>query len=260
MMDPPCALEGMGVLVTRPMHQAEGLCRLIEATGGRPLRFPALEIREPADPGQAKDLLAQTWDWLLFVSANAVDFALRLSGGLPPGARIAAVGQATAEALVEAGHPVDLVPDGPFDSEALLANAAMTRVAGQRILIVRGEGGRALLGDTLTERGATVAYAEVYRRACPDLDPAPLLARWEQDVQAVVATSGEILDNLLGMLGEAGRDRRLGTPLVVVSPRMAEQAAQLGFRRIAVAERAQDAAIVAALCGLRTADTGCPGP
>lgn len=257
MMDPPCALEGLGVLVTRPAHQCDYLCGLIEAAGGRPVRFPALEIREPADPDRAKDLLAQPWDWLVFVSANAVEHAFRLASGLPSGAKIGAVGQATADALAEAGRPVDLVPEGSFDSEALLASEAMTRVARRRILIVRGEGGRALLGDTLTERGATVAYAEVYRRACPDLDPAPLLARWERDIQAVVATSGEILDNLLGMLGETGRDQLLGTSLVVVSPRMAERAAQLGFRRIAVAERAQDAAIVAALCGLQAAAPGC---
>lgn len=256
----PCALEGLGVLVTRPANQAEGLCRLIESAGGRPLRFPALEILGPAHPEQAKALLARPCDWLLFVSANAVEFALQLFRGLPTGARVGAVGQATASALAAAGHPVDLVPEGSFDSEALLASEAMNRVAGQRILIVRGEGGRALLGDTLAERGATVAYAEVYRRTCPDIDPAPLLARWDRDVQSVVATSGEILDNLLAMLGDAGRERLLRTPLVVVSPRVAEQAAQLGFSRIAVAARAQDEAIVAALCRLRATDTGCPGP
>ncbi len=242
------------MLVTRPAHQAEGLCRLIEAAGGRALGFPVLEIRGPADPDLARRLLAQTWDWLFFVSANAVDSALELCGGLPAPRRIAAVGQATAAAVAAAGYSVDLVPEGSFDSEALLASEAMRQVAGQRILIVRGEGGRALLGDTLGERGATVAYAEVYRRVRPERDPALLLARWDEDVNAVVATSGEILDNLVGMLGAAGRERLLGTALVVVSARMAEQAERLGFARVAVAERAQDAAIVAALCGLRGAD------
>jgi uroporphyrinogen-III synthase len=249
-MESPGALGGLGVLVTRPAHQAEDLCRLIEAAGGRAWRFPALEIRPATSPEQAQALLVQPWDWLVFVSANAVALALELSGGLLAGPRIAAVGQATADALAAAGHPVDLVPGGQFDSEALLASEVMHRVAGQRILIVRGEGGRPLLGETLQGRGATLAYAEVYRRGRPLVDVAPLLARWERDVGAVVATSGEVLDNLVEMLGAAGRERLLDTPLVVVSPRMAEQARQIGFGTIETAERAQDAAIVAALCGL----------
>lgn len=246
-----CPLKGLGVLVTRPAHQAEGLCRLIEAAGGRPLRFPALEIHPAPHPEAVRALFAQSWDWLVFISANAVEQAL-LIGRLPMGPRIAAVGQATAQTLAAAGHAVDLAPDNRFDTEALLTSTALHQVAGQRILILRGEGGRALLGDTLTERGARVAYAEVYRRACPVLDPAPLLARWRQDVGALVATSGEILDNLVAMLGAAGRAPLLETPLVVISPRMGEQARRLGFVEIRVAERAQDVAIVAALCALRS--------
>lgn len=244
------SLKGLGVLVTRPAHQAEGLCRLIEAAGGRALRLPALEIRPTERPDQALGLLSQSWDWLVLISANAVAQALALAGQFPAGARIAAVGQATAEALAAAGYPVDLVPDGAFDSEALLASAALQAAAGQRILIVRGEGGRALLGETLQARGAEVAYAEVYRRGCPALDPAPLLDRWAREVGAVVATSGEILDNLLTLLGNGGRGPLLGTPLVVIGPRMAEQARELGFRRVLVADRAQDAALVAALGAL----------
>lgn len=243
-------LKGRGVLVTRPAHQVEGLCRLIEAADGRAVRFPALEIRPTEHPEQARALLAQSWDWCVFVSANAVEQALGLMGRLRAGARIAAIGQATAQALAAAGYPVDLVPDGRFDSEALLESEAMHQVAGQRILIVRGEGGRGLLGETLQSRGASLAYAEVYRRVRPDLDPAPLIARWTREVDAVVATSGEVLDNLVILLGAVGREWLLATPLVVISPRMVEQARQLGFSRVEVADAAQDAALVAALCRL----------
>ncbi len=245
-----CPLGGLGVLVTRPVHQAEGLCRLIEAAGGRALRFPTLEIRPTQHPEQSQALFAQAWDWWLFVSANAVEQTLALLGRIPAGPRIGAVGQATAEALAAAGHPVDLVPDAQFDSEALLASEAMQGVAGRRILIVRGEGGRALLAETLQARGATLAYAEIYRRGCPALDAAPLLSRWGEEIGAVVATSGEILENLVALLGAAGRERLLVTPLVVISPRLAEQARRLGFTRVLVADRAQDAAILAALCRL----------
>lgn len=247
----PCPLNGLGVLVTRPAHQAEGLCQLIEAAGGRPLRFPALAIQPTERPDAARALFAQPWDWLLFISANAVEQTRDLLGQLPDGPRLAAVGQATADALAAAGRPADLMPDTRFDSEALLASPAMQQVKGLRILIVRGVGGRALLVETLRERGAQVALAEVYRRECPRVNAAPLIARWTQEVGAVLVTSGELLDNLIELLGAAGREPLLATPLVVVSPRMAEQARQLGFSKIGVAERAQDPALVDALCALR---------
>ena len=241
-------LHGAGVLVTRPARQAEPLCRAIEAAGGRPIRFPVLEIRDPPDAAAAHALLADAaqFDLLLFVSANAVE---RATPWLPVrvDAKIAAVGEATARALEAAGLAPSLVPAGRFDSEGLLALPALQAVAGWRVLIVRGTGGRTLLADTLAARGATVRHAEVYRRALPDVDPAPLLRDWERRVHLVVATSNDVLDNLLALLGEAGACKALATPLVVVSERMATHARSAGFGCVVVADGAGDAAIVDAL-------------
>ena len=83
-------LNGLGVLVTRPEHQAGPLCQLIERHGGVAIRCPALVIREPHDWAPALaifDRLAE-YDLAIFTSANAVDRALpriRERGGLPPG-------------------------------------------------------------------------------------------------------------------------------------------------------------------------------
>jgi uroporphyrinogen-III synthase len=169
-------------------------------------------------------------------------------GHLPMVPRLAAVGRATAQALTATGRAPDLVPAGRFDSESLLALPQLADLRGQRVLIVRGTGGRALLGDTLVARGAKLAYAEVYRRALPETDPAPLLARWRQDVQLATATSGEVLNNLLTLVGERGRRLLLATPLVVISTRTARSARGQGFVRVELAERATDDAVVAALC------------
>ena len=82
-------LSGLGVLVTRPDHQAGSLCQLIESRGGTPIRYPALLIREPRDWASALavfDGLAD-YDLAIFTSANAVERALPLiqqRGGLPP--------------------------------------------------------------------------------------------------------------------------------------------------------------------------------
>jgi uroporphyrinogen-III synthase len=242
-------LDGAGVLVTRPAHQAARLCALVEARGGRAIRFPALEIRDPLDPAAAADLLraANAFDRVLFVSANAVE---RAAPHLPRPLRpaLGGVGEGTARALRAQGLEPALVPTTSADSEGLLALPGLQAMRGQRVLIVRGEGGRTLLGDALRARGAEVHYAEVYRRAVPTVDPAPLLAIWPEQVQVVVASSREILDNLVVLLGEAGRPLLLQTPLVVVNERTAAHARALGLRRVIVAGGPGDEALVAAAC------------
>lgn len=244
-----CRLDGTGILVTRPTHQADSLCALIEARGGQAVRFPTLEIREPQDPAAADALLhaADAFDLLLFVSANAVEHA---ASRLPPQPRaaIGAVGEATARALRARGLEPTILPIGQADSEGLLAAPALQTVRGQRVLIVRGEGGRPLLGDELAARGAEVRYAEVYRRAAPASDAGPLVARWQEDVQVVIATSREVLDNLVALLGAVGLARLRETPLVVVSERLASYARTLGVGRVVVAAGASDDALVRAAC------------
>jgi uroporphyrinogen-III synthase len=244
-----CHLAGKGILVTRAAHQAAGLADLIESHGGRAIRFPALAIGPAPDPAAAEALLRQAWDLAIFISPNAVRHAARL---LAPGklnaAHIAAVGEATAGALREAGLAPDLLPDGRFDSEGLLALPALQQMRERRVLIVRGEGGRPLLGDSLRARGAKVGYAEVYRRERPAADPQPLLGRWRNEVDIVTATSAEVLENLVTILGQAGWTLLRETPLMVISQRMAARAGELGFSRVMTAPGADDATLFAALC------------
>jgi uroporphyrinogen-III synthase len=250
-MSAPCSLAGAGVLITRPGAQAENLARLVSAAGGRPIAFPTIEILPACDSDAARARLAEPWDLILFVSRNAVEYGRAL--GPPRGfgaAMIGAVGRATAAALQSAGLPTQLVPAAGFDSESLLALPELTNVAGKRVLIVRGEGGRPLLAETLSLRGADVHYAEVYRRSIPAVEIGPQLPQWRAEVGFVTATSDEVLNNLMQMVGKAGRDWLLGTPLVVISERGAGGAMQLGFRTVAVADEASDAGIVEALCRL----------
>lgn len=247
-------LAGRGVLVTRPAHQAEPLCELLEARGARPIRFPVLAIAPPADVESARARLARLAEYhrVVFISVNAVEQAAALLGGLPENLPAAVVGRASARALREHGVAAVLQPAAGADSEALLALPELRAVAGRRILIVRGEGGRELLADTLRGRGATVEYAEVYRRVCPVVDPTVLPALWrEQRVDAVTATSNETLGNLYQLAGPAGRDLLRTTALVVASPRAADLAAELGWTApVRVAASAEDGAMVAALVGL----------
>ncbi|HEB97946.1 MAG TPA: uroporphyrinogen-III synthase [Thiotrichales bacterium] len=245
-------LAGVRVLVTRPAAQAGRLCGLIETAGGEAIRFPVLEIAPPADPEAARAVVARLGEFNLavFVSANAVDWLRRFMAGRawPRGLRAAAVGRRTAEALETLGVGEVIVPASGFDSEALLAEPAFADVAGRRVLIVRGEGGREWLRQALEARGARVEYAELYRRGRPQADPGPLLDRWEAGgVDAVTVASGESLDNLFAMLGGRGRPLIAGTPLMVPGPRVAAHATELGVEEIHTAADATDEAMLRAL-------------
>jgi uroporphyrinogen-III synthase len=244
-----CDLKGLGVLVTRPEHQAQGLVSLISSHNGRPRLFPAMDIESATDPDTARAKLLLADDILVFISPNAVRFAIELlDGGLPETSLLAAVGKGTAQALNSCGLAVDLIPQTSFDSEGLLAMPQLQELSNRRVLIVRGEGGRALLGSELAQRGASVEYAEVYRRCCPQTDPAPLLDSWNDEIDLVTATSSEILQNLMKMLDSEGKETLGNTPLLVISERMETEAKKLGFGQILRAENPADDTIVRRIC------------
>ena len=255
----PLPLQGMGILITRPERQAEGLCRLIEAQGGLAIRCPTLEILPPRDLDPALAVIDHLDDYELaiFTSANAANRGMELilsRRALPSHWQVFAIGQATARALAKYGIDNCRTPDQGTDSEALLALPELQQVTGKGIVIFRGEGGRELLGATLQARGARIGQAIVYRRSKPAFCPADLLQYWARgEIQAVIATSNESLQNLLAMVGTTGQPGLFATPLVVVSERARTLALQLGFRQPPLlAREASDAAIVEALLEITT--------
>jgi len=260
-MQPAAApLQGVGVLVTRPAHQADSLCELIRQQGGTAIRFPVLEIRPPADPKNLMQVIArlEEFDWAVFISANAVNRTLEHLAGKrdwPKSVRIAVIGKRSADELKRFGLTADLVPQHKFNSEALLALADMQEVGGQRMVIFRGNGGREMLADTLRKRGATVEYVEAYRRVRPHSDSSELLQRWRQGLVNIVSVnSAESLKNLVVMLGKAGESLLTGTPLLVVNERMLALAEELEFQYPpVVADNATDRAVVDALLAWKRA-------
>lgn len=249
-------LTGWRVLITRPAEQSSGLRALIERAGGEPELFPLIVIEPSAAAERAREMLErpERWDWIVFVSANAVRYACRLGDRWrnPPGqVRLAAIGPGTAESLRSIGLTVDLTPKAQFNSEALLDSTELQDLEGAKILIVRGSGGRELIADTLRARGAAVEYAEVYRRVPPSVDASPLIAGWERgEVDALTLTSSEALRNLVTLLGPDHVDLVRWTPLAVIGERIAARAKQLGCRTIDVASEASDEGLCSALVRL----------
>lgn len=256
------ALAGVGVLVTRPEPQAAPLSRRLMALGAEVYRLPAVELVPREDRASLRAALGplDRFQWVVFVSANAVRFgASLLDGRRDP--HLAAVGPATAAALNHAGYRVSLVPQGGYDSEHLLASPEFAHVEGQRILIVRGGGGRELLAEQLTARGAQVTYAEVYDRRCARPIPGAVEAveaEWGRGaIHVVTATSGELLRCLFEILGPQGRELLTRSPLLVGGPRIGALARQIGLQGpLIVAQGADDEALVDALLRSRGHTTG----
>ncbi len=244
------SLNGERILVTRPVHQAENLCQLIQQKGGIALRYPTLEIVSFNEQNLATFLVKKLSKahWIIFTSVNAVNFALKgNSGKIRQFAKVSivAIGKATAQALEASGINVNLVPEEGFNSEALLAMPEMQKIEGSEILIVRGQGGREKLAKELTARGAIVEYLEVYKRVIPDHDNTEINDLLDSDnLTAIVLTSGEALENLLAMIDIKYQMALKTIPLVVISDRIKGLAVGMGFNRVAVSANPSDEAII----------------
>lgn len=242
-------LAGRTVLVTRPAPQAAALVQGVRSAGGTAFEFPALAI-ETVALAQLAAPLAQlaVADIAIFVSPNAAELgiaAIRAGGQLPVEVTLFAVGPGTARVLQAQGLGQVVTPAGQGqDSEALLALPQLQEVAGKRIVIVRGVGGRALLADTLRARGAQVDFLECYRRTRPAADSAPLLAHWQSGgIDAVTVASAETLHNLAALLGAPGAALLATTPLFAPHEKIAEAARRFGIAPV-IATRGGDAGLL----------------
>ena len=255
-------IEGLGILVTRPEPQAGPLARRLAECGARVYRLPAIELKPRDDRAAQRASLGplDRFHWIVFVSANAVRFGVSLLEERRD-LRLAAVGPATAAALNHAGFRVALVPTQGYDSEALLASTELGHVEGQRILIVRGGGGRELLAEELRARGAEVSYVEVYERHQAHPIPGAVAAvedEWRRGlIDIVTATSPELLRALFEILSPEGRQLLARTALLTGGARIAATARQIGLvGPLVVAAEPDDEGLLDALLKWRRHTSG----
>ncbi len=242
------ALSGRCIAVTRPAAQCASLAAAIERRGGEALVVPLIEIVPIADSDEIRAVRSKLGDFQLafFVSPNAVVHGLAALGGKadwPAGLAVAGVGAGTRRALEAQGFGHVVVPTEGADSEAVLAlpEFSAAALAGRRLLIVRGDGGRDLLGAEAARRGAEVSYLACYRRRPPRQGVGALLeAARNGRLDALTVTSSEALDNLERLIGAAGIAALAALPLFAPHPRIAERAGHLGFTTIATTAAGDD--------------------
>jgi uroporphyrinogen III methyltransferase / synthase len=200
-------LFGRRVVVTRPREQAGELVMRLQAQGAATVEVPAIQIRDPADGGAA---LAATvdrlgdYDWVVLTSPNG---ARRLLDAVRDrgrdarafaGARLAAIGPGTAEALAGANLGVDLVPPR-FVAESLLEALPAPSATGGRLLLVRAAVARDVLPEGLRGKGWDVDVVEAYRTEQAPLTEEQAAAVAAADV--VTFTSSSTVSNFLAAMG-----------------------------------------------------------
>ena len=199
---------------------------------------------------QALEQLA-SFSHVIFVSANAVRVGMdRINerwSELPAEFSVYCVGAASADLLQSYGVSAEY-PLEAMTSEGLLALPGLADSDGQRVLIVKGEGGREHLQQQLQARGAAVTTLAVYRRRpyrYTDVELQQLLL--EPPPLALLVNSGESLHNMVSLLNRGAAPGGLERLLVVPGQRVAALADELGFTDIEVAVNATDAAMLQAL-------------
>jgi uroporphyrinogen-III synthase len=248
------------VVITRPLAQCQALADSVAALGRETVLLPLLEIFPLPDQSELQRVLADVAGYALvaFVSPNAIDAAFAHLQGWPSGVALAVLGDTSRACL--ASHGVDernatiFSPLDPTrsDSEHLLQSFDLAALAGRRVLIVRGETGRELMGDGLRAAGAHVTTVAAYRRQVPAMTAqlaATLRGLLERPNDWII-TSSEALRGLLGLVAQldagASVAKMQQQHLIVPHARIAETANSLGLTRLTLAGSG-DASLLAAL-------------
>lgn len=275
------------VIVTRPEADAGRLLDALRQRGRTAIALPVLGIEAVADRSPLVRAMATVdgYRLVVFVSPNAIRRALaERQRPWPAGVAVGVMGPGSVAALREAGIVAPSVhvispatgeaPERPaiaprrsgprFDSEGLfdVLDEALALRAGfdGRVLIVRGNGGRAWLAERLRSLGIAVDEIEAYRRVRPVADPAAAdaladLVRANADA-TIVLTSSEGVDHLVAIVESAlaardGIDRDavrawlFGAGIVAPHPRIAERARAAGFGRVTLCTPGDDGILAA---------------
>lgn len=232
------SLQGLRILNTRPKDQAQILTAEITKAGGIVIACPTLEIQATSPEWVINLPDLNTIDQAIFVSSNAVRccFNQLQAQALhwPKTIKVIAIGLSTAKALKAYGVDLCEIPPMP-DSESLLALNSLQRVKNQRLLLVRGKGGRPLIETQLLQRGAKVFNLVVYERTLPNIEPSWIDSIWRRDlVDVILITSEDSLANLLQLFGDEARPWLESKTYCIISERLAKAASALGLKKLIV--------------------------
>jgi uroporphyrinogen-III synthase len=241
---PAGALQGRRIVITRPAEKARRLAERLRSLGAVPIEFPTVRI-EPAEAGPLDAALRalDSFDWIVFTSANGVDavFARLAAAGKDArdvrGRKVAAIGPVTARALKEHDVTPSLVPK-EYVAEAILES--LGEVRGKRFLLPRADIAREALAVGLKQRGAVVTEVAAYRTVGVSGPPPDL-----SGADAVTFTSSSTVRHFLASGAAVGTAK-----VVCIGPVTAATARELGLTVDAVADEYTEDGLIQALVGV----------
>jgi len=255
-------LSGRRILVTRPRGQADELSGRIRELGGEAIEFPVMDIRPLTDESVIRETDAALkklpdYDWILFTSVNGVEYFFQrlrhigLDARALCGAKLAAVGPKTAEALRKRGLTADTVA-GNFSQEGLLEALKSRLVPGQKALFPTVALARDDLLRKLTELGVDVTKVQVYENV-PSYGSGAEIAELLKNkaVHIVTFASSSAVTNFLLALREGGKcepqELLRDTEIACIGPLTARTAEEAGLKVKYVAREATIDGLLSAL-------------
>lgn len=197
-------LFGQRIVVTRTRTQASQLSKQLVRLGAEALEIPTIRIEDPTEKSQVVHAMEEinSYEWIVFTSPNGVErffeFFFRAFEDIRAigGARIAAVGPATAAKLREFGLAVDLTPKKYVASEISTAFREFQNMENVTVLLPRAEVANEELPRALEGMGAIVDDIPVYRTVPETEDVNGAAARFEADgAEWVTFTSSSTVEN-----------------------------------------------------------------
>src|SRR5437763_13843385 len=228
-------LLGKRIVVTRTRKQASALSNELRALGAHVIELPTIRIEPPGNLREFAELVqdAHVYDWIVFTSANGVDaffdifFKLYDDGREIGGARIAAIGPATAQRLKDFHLHVDLQPD-EFVAEGLVREfKKQGSIENLRILLVRAEKARDTLPKELSAMGAIVDEGFAYRTVPETRDRSGARRQLAHDgADLITFTSSSTVENFLAL----GLAWPKGMQIASIGPITSKTAADHGLK------------------------------
>lgn len=264
--------KSSGVIITRPEKQALIWAKKLSLCDIDSKIIPLLEIKSFQDSAEMEAavrpiknciLNLDLYQKIIFVSQNAVEYGMEWIENywpqMPIGIDFFAVGETTANLLREYGVNLQDLAEttqGNMTSEGLLLAPGLKEVDGDKILIMRGVGGRGHLAEELRKRGASVEYCEVYKREIPAQAKTQLL-QWVKEStgsELLVFHSGETLHNFQQLMNQIANEIQLDLQTfygnlraVVPSARLVTEVANANFAQSILAANATDEAMTTAV-------------
>lgn len=249
-------LKGKRIVITRAAAQSEVLAKQLSALGALPALLPLVAFAEPEDFAPLDEAIAQVehFDWLIFTSGQAVRAVVGRSKQLNAALerrgsklQIATVGPASAEAVRQAGLPVEYVSN--IHNGVALAHELAERLQGRTVLLPRSDRANPDLPAALKAHGAHITEVVAYRTLQPsDVDKLNLGRVSAGEADAILFFSPSAVQHYAQLAsGEQFRKLQDRVVITAVGPVTANALREAGVERMVVAADTTAASVIQVL-------------